>query len=198
MVVSSIDVGTEDGPSPLYGMSFCKSLFKVRWEYFEGGEFMFKCLLCSVCSWIFVPSFSTVSGLVSERATVQICEHVLALQSQPSCCKNNYLPNTTSQCLFLSALSDRTTRHAGVRGNEIAYRLMRDGSVQRFVGPNPFLRVSRQNIGRKIKRWMENQHLVLWRGPCSTHRQARELISGPDLATKARMSFNPLAPEFYI
>jgi hypothetical protein len=46
---------------------------------------------------------------------------------------------------------------------------------------------SRQNIRRKMKRRMENQHLVLWRGPCSTQRQARELISGPDLATRARL-----------
>lgn len=28
MVVSSRDVGTEDGTSPLYGMSLCRSLFK--------------------------------------------------------------------------------------------------------------------------------------------------------------------------
>jgi len=45
-------------------------------------------------------------------------------------------------------------------------RLARDGSVQKFVGPEPFLGASRQNIRRKIKRWMENQHLVLWCGPC--------------------------------
>ena len=38
---------------------------------------------------------------------------------------------------------------------------------------------------------MENQHLVLWCGPCSTQRQAQELISGPDLATRAQLlSFN--------
>jgi hypothetical protein len=38
---------------------------------------------------------------------------------------------------------------------------------------------------------MEKQHLALWRGPCSTQRQARELISGPNLATGARLpSFN--------
>jgi hypothetical protein len=36
---------------------------------------------------------------------------------------------------------------------------------------------------------MENQHLVLWRGPCSTQRQAWELTSGPDLATRARLLF---------
>jgi len=64
-------------------------------------------------------------------------------------------------------------------------------SVQKFVGPEPFLGVSRQNIRRKIKRWIDNQHLVMWRGPCSTQRQAQEQISGPDLATKARLlSFN--------
>jgi hypothetical protein len=79
--------------------------------------------------------------------------------------------------------------HAGVRGNEITNKLARDGSVQWFVGPEPFLRVSRQNMRRMMKHWMEKQRLVLWRGPCSTQRQARELISGPDLATRARLLF---------
>jgi len=38
---------------------------------------------------------------------------------------------------------------------------------------------------------MDNQHLVMWRSPGSTQRQARELISRPDLATRARLlSFN--------
>jgi len=54
------------------------------------------------------------------------------------------------------ALNDISTRHAvglywvpghaGVRGNEIADRLAKSGSVQRFVGPKPFLGVSGQNI----------------------------------------------------
>jgi hypothetical protein len=80
---------------------------------------------------------------------------------------------------------------AGVRGNEIADELARDGSAQRFVGPESVLGVSRQNIRRNMKRWIENKHLALWPGPCSTQRQARELISGPDLATGARLlSFN--------
>jgi hypothetical protein len=39
--------------------------------------------------------------------------------------------------------------------------------------------------------WMEKEHLALWGGPCSTQRQARELISGPNLAIGARLlSFN--------
>jgi hypothetical protein len=42
-----------------------------------------------------------------------------------------------------------------------------------------------------MKSWMEKQRLALWGGPCSTQRQARELISGPNLATGARLlSFN--------
>jgi hypothetical protein len=50
---------------------------------------------------------------------------------------------------------------------------------------------SRQNIKRKMRSWMEKQHLVYRCGPCSTQRQARELISGPDLATRAlSLSFN--------
>jgi len=43
----------------------------------------------------------------------------------------------------------------------------------------------------KMKRWIENKHPALWRGLCSKQRQARELISGPDLAMGARLlSFN--------
>jgi len=86
-----------------------------------------------------------------------------------------------------------------VRGNEIADELARSGSIQQFVGPEPFLGVSKENIRRKMKCWLEKQHLALWRDPCSTQRHAKELISGPDLATEARLlSFNLLAPEFYI
>jgi hypothetical protein len=61
--------------------------------------------------------------------------------------------------------------HAGVRGNEIADKLAIDGSVQKFVGPEPSLGVFRQNI-RKIKRWLDNQHWARWQGLGSTQRQA--------------------------
>jgi ribonuclease HI len=98
------------------------------------------------------------------------------------------------------ALNDISTRHAmglywvpghaGVRGNEIADKLARDSSVQRFVGPEPFPGVYRQNTRRKMKCWMEKQHLVLWCGPCSTQRQAQGLISCQDLVTRATLSFN--------
>jgi hypothetical protein len=60
------------------------------------------------------------------------------------------------------------------------------GSALRFVGPEPALGVSRQNIRRKIKRWLVNQHWVWWQGLGNTQRQARKLISGPCLGAKAR------------
>jgi hypothetical protein len=78
-----------------------------------------------------------------------------------------------------------------VQGNDIVDKVARDGSVPKFVGLKPFLGVSRQNIRRKIKHWLDNQHMVMRRGPCSTQRQARELISGLNLATRTRLlSFN--------
>jgi hypothetical protein len=59
--------------------------------------------------------------------------------------------------------------------------------------------VSRQNIRRKMKCWIKKQHLILWRGPCSTQRQARGLISGPDLATRAQLlSFHRTQPRIEI
>jgi len=74
-----------------------------------------------------------------------------------------------------------------LQGNKIADKLARDGSVPKFVGLDPSLGVSRQNIRIKIKRWMDNQHLARWRGLGSTQRQARGLISGPSLGTKTRL-----------
>jgi len=40
----------------------------------------------------------------------------------------------------------RVSGHAGVRGNEIADQLARVGSILKFVGPEPALGVSRQDI----------------------------------------------------
>jgi hypothetical protein len=81
--------------------------------------------------------------------------------------------------------------HAGVTGNEIADGLARCGSASRFVGPEPALGVSRQDLRNRINRWLVNQHWRRWGSLGNTQRQARELISGPSLGTKARLlSFN--------
>jgi ribonuclease HI len=52
--------------------------------------------------------------------------------------------------------------HAGVRGNENANGLARCGSASRFVGPEPALGVSRQDLRNKISLWLVNQHWRQW------------------------------------
>ena len=80
---------------------------------------------------------------------------------------------------------------AGARGNEIANELARDSSVLGFLGPELALEVSRQDIRRRISRWLVNQHQVQWQSLGYTQRQAWELILGPCLGAKVRfLSFN--------
>jgi hypothetical protein len=69
--------------------------------------------------------------------------------------------------------------HAGVRGNEIANKLARGSSIQKFTGPEASLGVSRQNIRKNINRWVDNQHLAMGRVPCSNQRQAGNTDFGP-------------------
>jgi ribonuclease HI len=52
--------------------------------------------------------------------------------------------------------------HAGVRGNETADGLVRNGSASDFVGLEPALGISRQDFRSRINRWLENQHQRLW------------------------------------
>jgi hypothetical protein len=74
----------------------------------------------------------------------------------------------------------------GYEETKTAKKIARESSVQKFVGPQLSLGVSRQNIKRKIKRWMDKQYLVMWRGLSSTQGQVRKLISGPSPTTKTR------------
>ena len=46
-------------------------------------------------------------------------------------------------------------------GNEIADKLARESTVHQFVGPEPALGVCRQDIRKKIKCWMDNQHMTV-------------------------------------
>ena len=69
--------------------------------------------------------------------------------------------------------------------------LARDCSAVKLVGPEPALAVSRQDIRRRIRRWLVNQHCVCCRGLGDTQRQAQEVISGPCLCDKCRfLSFS--------
>ena len=69
--------------------------------------------------------------------------------------------------------------------------LARDGSALKTVGPEPALGASRQDIRRRSRFCLVNQHWVWWRGLGDTQRQAQELISGSCLGAKARfLSFN--------
>jgi ribonuclease HI len=76
---------------------------------------------------------------------VSICSYSQAALKDLQTAKT--MPPLVRQCQ--QALNDISTRHAvrlywvpghaGVRGNKIADKLARSGSVQRFVGPEPFL-----------------------------------------------------------
>jgi hypothetical protein len=71
------------------------------------------------------------------------------------------------------------------------HELARGGSDRRFLGPEPALGVSRQDIQRRLGRWLVIQYWARWRGLGDTQRQAQELISGPSLGAKAKfLSFN--------
>jgi hypothetical protein len=104
-------------------------------------------------------------------------------------------------CQCQEALNDISARHAvglywvpghaGVRGNETADRLARNGSASGFVGPEPALRVSKQDLSSQIGRWLANQHQRRWQDLGYSQQQARELISGPNQGTRAKfLSFS--------
>ena len=81
----------------------------------------------------------------------------------------------------------------GIRGNEIADGLARAGTALRFLGPEPALGVSRQDLQMRLGCWLVNQHGAQWRGLGDTQRQAQEFLSGPSLGTWAKfMTFNDL------
>ena len=78
-----------------------------------------------------------------------------------------------------------------VRGKEIPDKLARDSSVLEFAGPEPSLGVSRQDVRRRLRHWLVNQHWVWWQVLGDTQRPAQELISGPCLGARGRfLSFN--------
>jgi len=45
---------------------------------------------------------------------------------------------------------------------EIGNGHAREGTVHQYVGPEPALWVSRQNIRKKIKRWIDRKDMAMW------------------------------------
>jgi ribonuclease HI len=77
--------------------------------------------------------------------------------------------------------------HAEVQGNETANNNARDGSVEKFVGPQPSLGVAKESIRRKVRRWLDNQHWARRQGLGTTQKQARELILGASLSAETSL-----------
>jgi len=66
-------------------------------------------------------------------------------------------------------------------------------SALRFHGTELALGVSRRHLQKSLGHWLTNQHEAHWRGLGDTQRQARELISGRSLGTRAKfMTFNKI------
>jgi hypothetical protein len=79
----------------------------------------------------------------------------------------------------------------GVRGNETAEGLVRNGSTSGFVGLQLALGVSQQDLRNEISCWLGNQHRRRWQNLGNSQQQAQELISGPCWGTRIRfLSFN--------
>jgi hypothetical protein len=66
--------------------------------------------------------------------------------------------------------------HVGVKGNETTDGLTRNGSASGFVGPEPALGVSRQDLRNKISHWLGNQYRRCWQNLGNSQRQAQDLV----------------------
>jgi len=148
------------------------------------------------------PSFSLdkyATVFQAEIYATLACAHEVQSQSRPEryasiCCdslatlKALKAVITTSPLVYhcQRALNDISIRHvvglfwvpgpAGIRGNEIADELARDGSALKFHGPEPALGVSRRDLQKRLSRWLTNQHRAQWRGLGDTESQARVFI----------------------
>jgi ribonuclease HI len=117
----------------------------------------------------------------AEIYAILACVHEIQFQNRPekyiSICSDSQAAlkafqavRTTSPLVYQcqEALNDISARHvvgifwvpghAGIRGNEIADGLARDGSALRLLGPQPALGASRCDITKRLRRWLISQH----------------------------------------
>ncbi|XP_018374158.1 PREDICTED: uncharacterized protein LOC108768275 [Trachymyrmex cornetzi] len=67
--------------------------------------------------------------------------------------------------------------HAGIKGNEVADELARNGSSARLVGPEPALGLPGCSGKTKIRDWLRDRHMSYWKEETRTKcRQARALL----------------------
>jgi hypothetical protein len=69
--------------------------------------------------------------------------------------------------------------HSGLRGNETADELAREGSVHYFVGLELALGILRQSIKKKIQCWLDKQHMALGQGLAGTQETDSRVYLGP-------------------
>lgn len=74
--------------------------------------------------------------------------------------------------------------HCGIEGNEMADELARQGSSNSFVGPEPFLGISKSAVKQEITNWGQSQIASIW-GEMRGLRQAKTFITpSPSIAKK--------------
>jgi hypothetical protein len=78
--------------------------------------------------------------------------------------------------------------HSGILGNETAYELAREDSVPQFVGSEPALEVSRQNI-KKIQCWLAKQHHTV--GQSYRHSETGSRIDLGGVVLLLRLGYCP-------
>ena len=71
--------------------------------------------------------------------------------------------------------------HHGIPGNEIADKLAKQASAQRYIGPELVLGISSTTVHNAIKQWALWEQCQLWNST-PVCRQAKSMLKGADLS----------------
>lgn len=80
--------------------------------------------------------------------------------------------------------------HCGIKGNNVADELAKEGARKRFIGPEPIVGVSNKCLTLELKQWRTLEHQKEWRAVAGC-RQAKALI-GENLNPKRAADFRRL------